>query len=183
MKFHKQCFIIAIDVGFRNTGIALYSITKNRFIRFYHIPTELDETARYKVWDNLRCCRFIYAEILNVLQNVGLDKIKVIAAELPTGAAQSARANSAMGMSVAIVACVLEELRHRKSAIKFEPISPLEIKRLVRKGKVSKQDIQKLIEKRYGKILPEKAYIREHVADAAACIEVLKAKFSPKFFQ
>jgi Holliday junction resolvasome RuvABC endonuclease subunit len=172
-----------MDVGFRNTGIVAYNTSQEYFCRFCYIPTQTDETAPYKTPDNVRCCREIYTQIFEFLELVGIDRIRVITAELPHSGGKSARAHAAMGMSVAVIACVLAELKRRHCKVHFEPVTPLESKRLVRKkGKVSKEDIQNLIEKRYGKILPRKKYIREHIADAMAAVEVLRAKFSPKYF-
>lgn len=173
----KAQFIVCMDVGYRNTGLAAFNRVSGTFQHLCYVATEKDATAQYRTQDHVSCCRFIYSSVLSYLTKIGLSRIHRIVAELPVSGGKSASAHSAMGMSIAITSSVIQELQNRGLGIEFTAITPMEIKHLVRrKGIVSKEEIQNLIEKRYGKILPKKKYMREHIADAMACMEVLKSK-------
>ena len=159
--------ILCLDIGLRNTGIAVYSPASKQFIFKECFSTEKGE-GRVSTDYTVRC-RSIFRRLMEINSRYSF---RLVIAELPSGGARSSRAISAMAMATAIVSCFSQA-----SGVRLFPITPLDIKRQVKPkgGPVSKEEVQDYVEAKYGNILPSGAR-REHVADAIMCLPVYLSK-------
>lgn len=162
-------FIACVDVGFCNTGVAIFDLSKDEFVHAEVIRTSKGEFNRKVSLDNFYRCQKLFKR-LSVLREQ--YKFKEVAAELPHGGALSSRAMAAMALSSAVLACFVGRYK-----LRFNHISPIQIKRMVSpNGKsVEKQQVMAYASSRFGeKHLPKTLALREHIADAMVCIDVLK---------
>jgi Holliday junction resolvasome RuvABC endonuclease subunit len=91
---------------------------------------------------------------------------RLVVAELPVGGGKSARAAIQMGMSAAIVAATCHILGYPLAIT-----TPMQGKRVVGKGVIDKKAVQRWVIQNFDVRLPERAEIREHVADAMIALE------------
>lgn len=150
-----------LDVGLANTGVAIYDLISKEFLHLECYSTEKGE-GRVSL-DNVFRCRSLFLRLNDLAQRYNVE---VVAAELPHGGAKSSRAASAMAMSLSVTACFVASAQ-----LKFFPVTPLEVKRLISNAAVSKEQVQDYVDSKFGKILP-KGRRREHIADAIMCLEV-----------
>jgi Holliday junction resolvasome RuvABC endonuclease subunit len=167
--------ILALDVAFSNLGWAVMSPKDDDWecLSAYVIETKRsDKKQAVRVADDdiSRCC-FIYRSLCELIERCG---IRGVIAEMPTGGAKGARPHRCMGMSSAIVACVVETYK-----LPAEYTTPLAGKTAATGSKkASKKQMMEAIAKRYpgsttafklkrgSKTEYENRY--EHAADAVA---------------
>ena len=166
---------LALDVGFSFLGWAVYDPLPDTFSHSGVVFTS-KEPSRYVVCDYVRRCQELAGELESLMQRF---KLSVVFAEVPTGGAKSSKASVQMAMAVGVVTAVVF-----KQGVTFIPILPIHSKRIVTpKGSVSKEDVQKYIEGRYGtKLLPKLKERREHIADAMMTVEVARRDY-PLYFR
>ena len=166
--------ILALDVGFRNTGWVVFSADKP--IAAGVIKTSAEEK---RVGDSVSayyaaCCRHIAAELRAICEG---HNICAIVGELPTGGSKSGRAASMMSMALATVVTAAK-LMHIP-AVWTTPIAGK--KALAGSNTADKREMMAAAVDRFGGALPPtprgKYYFAgelwtagafEHIADAAA---------------
>ena len=161
-----------VDAGFARCGVCIINLKTWRIVRIKTIQTD----PRPKETQALGFARRTRETAFQLDKLADEYAVKFVAAELPTGGAQSARAMAMMSMATATLAvfCAMRNLE-------LLPVTPTEIKRLVKpKGSVEKKEVEFFVESRFGKFLPEAKQFREHVADAAGAALVARQKFSTK---
>lgn len=162
--------ILCLDVGYRFTGYALW---KEEYQRFAPSCIGVIETTKICASTAKDCwmrSQKIFRELSRIIH---VFRPELIIGELPTGGAQNAKAMRGMALATAAVACAIEN-----SHIKFIAVTPQDVKQMVdpesRTRKVDKEKVQRYVEARFGgSLLPKKKYLREHIADAMVCIDVL----------
>jgi Holliday junction resolvasome RuvABC endonuclease subunit len=162
--------ILGVDVGFRNTGVAVWRPDLQRFVHTEVIVTESTPKKERKVYvsdDLARCYRETCAGLIRVIRQYN---VKDIWAELPTGAAQNSRAATTMGAAQAVIVVTAY-----MSGVRLFIVQPHQIKRLVSSSrKVPKDLVIAYVSKKYGRnILPDNR-LAEHAADACMCIEIAR---------
>jgi Holliday junction resolvasome RuvABC endonuclease subunit len=164
---------LCLDVSLCNTGWAVWRPDLQRFAKTGCIvtsPTPKRKRTFLAIEDNVRR----YQELAEDLRNI-MNRFNCfwVFAELPHGGAQNQKAATAMAAASAVVTTTIF-----LQGIGFYVIQPNEIKRLVSSDrKVSKEDIIRLICRKFGnKLIPDNAKA-EHVADAMACILVARRRF------
>lgn len=152
-----------MDVGFRFTGIALWSIPSKRFVSAGVLQTK-DSNFHYVAENNLASIQFLANGLATI---IGKARPLFILAEMPVGSSKSARATACMSMAFATVATACAVLRCR-----LEMVRPLEVKQAVgsENRSVSKEEVQKFVISKFGDSLLPKNATREHVCDAMACL-------------
>jgi Holliday junction resolvasome RuvABC endonuclease subunit len=174
--------ILLLDAGIANTGIAVWSIKRKRFIYLQCIRTECLATKHnlYVADDNVRRCSELALGLRTI---IGRFYPSVIFSEMPTGGAFSAKSAVGMAHALATVSATCAVLKKA-----LYPIQPFETKKLVygnAKRKVSKKEVQDLVLKKFGDmvVMPERILLsrythREHIADAMVLIEVVRTRYS-----
>lgn len=125
-------FIMGVDIGFVNTGLSLFRFfIKDGKAIFKLIGVCVITTAKSDKKKNMRAADDDIRRINEITQQINsfidkhtskLDSL-IVFAEAPTGGAQSAKANRAMGMATTIPA-VIFEMRE----IPVEYVSPNDVK-------------------------------------------------------
>lgn len=166
--------ILCLDVAFANLGVAVWTSTDG-FILGQVLTTTPEKKSGgkrhvYVSDDNVRRCQHL-ADELNAI--MARWNSAVVLAEMPTGGGQNSKAVQAMGMALAVVSTVCA-LR----GVSLHTIQPSETKKLVGakgNGKIDKVLVQNFIEKiQPGFLSAFNKGQREHVADAAICIEIAR---------
>ena len=156
---------LCLDVGFANTGWALWN--GHRFIDAGCIVTSKSEDKISVMQDNMIRCRLLFRRLATIMER---SKATRIIAEYPFGGSRNMKAATAMSMASAIVTCLVEH-----SGVELIPITPNQVKRVVNpkaRAAVSKEQVIAYVIRRYGEdLLPPNA-VREHIADAMACMAV-----------
>ena len=143
-------------------GYAVWDRREWCFVDFGTFSTEPDKSRRVSDDYSYRCrvltrsLRSLFAEYPPLW----------VVAEMPSGGAKSARAAVQMAMSAAIVstACALLDLPLLLT-------TPQQGKKVVGNGSISKQQVQRWVCNHFKVRLPDRAEIREHVADAMIALE------------
>lgn len=162
-------YALALDAGIAHCGAVVVKLSNDKVVRYQCLRT----TPRPKeslAAGNARRCAELAIQLKTLCQ---CFRISYICAELPTGGAKSARAMSAMSMATAVIATFAAT-----KGLDLIHITPTEIKRLVGKGVVSKEQVSKYVEKALDTQFPSKKEVREHITDAAGAYLVSKRKFS-----
>lgn len=161
--------LLCLDVGFAHMGIAVWQPSADQFIFFQCLDTKKDKSRHvYVADDNMRRCQILASRLATIMDTY---RPYAIIAELPHGGARGAIQMRAMAMSAAVVSTV-SALRHTP----LYSIQPNEIKRLIGdKGKVTKEQVIALVQKKFGLCLPGKP-TDEHIADAMACLLVARKR-------
>lgn len=167
---------MVVDAALAHTGVAILT-PYGKILNIKCINTEKDLTKRkVRACDDLADrAKYIFNELVATAKD---NDVAVIAAELPSGGSKSLVAGRAMGMAIAILACVVE-------ATKLPNIwvTPSEGKKaLGGKRNASKADIQKaafIAHPELTKLVPTNKQGKypswiEHVCDALAVWEVVK---------
>lgn len=157
-----------MDVGFRNTGVAVWDCTRKAFI-YTAVVSFPPFAERYVVLESARVARLLSTRLAAIIR---AWKPRFVVAELPFGGARNARASACMALAcgVAVATCNLCE-------VPLKGIRPQEVKKWAgghgRKA-VPKEVVIRAVVKRFGaRLLPNSAKA-EHVADAMACLGVWK---------
>ena len=170
MKMRPK-FIVGVDAGLRNMGVAIMALPKREVERTYVFSTNRGK-YQYVAQSNQACIEFLSDRLAQLLTDV---RPSTVVAELPTGGAQSSRAAIAMALSFSVVVLTCKRLD-----IPLFTVTPTEVKRLVSdEKKVPKDAVIAFMSKRYGDILSKHSNAkREHVADAIACLEVFLQQYA-----
>lgn len=176
MKLPK--YVFAIDAGATNLGLAIYPHSRDACVSLPEHLVCLTAEPRNKAKESLAASIIRQCAQLSRSLNHYRQKYRpaFVCAEIPSGGAQSASAMRGMACATALLAswCAAH-------SIDLLPVTPTEIKRLVKRGSVSKDDVSEMLETTYAIRLPRTKAIREHVADAVAAYVVASKKFSAKF--
>ena len=158
--------VLALDPGLSVVGYAVIILgeLKDQVARVGTIRTS-PSNKRLRVRqadDDMRRCKEIARELATLVRQ---DGVRGVLSELPGGQSQSARAASAMGMSKAIVASVVEVLR-----LPVEYYTPQDVKLAAAGSRnASKSRIQEVVKTLYpGEIYPNVRVELEAVCDALA---------------
>lgn len=161
-------YTICLDIGYRFTGVVVYSDTRKRIVHTDCIrikPLKRPSKAKQH-WDE---CQQLAWELEKLFHDYTDCSVIV---ESPSGGGKSSIAVKTMASCVAVLASVCSLLD-----IQAYLVTPLQLKRLVaKKGSVSKEQIQELVERSLSPIgfkypNPHK-WSKEHVADAGAVLMV-----------
>lgn len=167
--------VLAIDIGFKNTGLALFEYTSTglKLLDTAHITTDhIKKSSKKSVaLTDVEKTMFLAKRLEDYIRGHGVNSIVV---ELPTGGARSSRAVRKMGIASAVIATLAVSMR-----LVAEWTTP-------REGKLaatSKPDADKdEMMAAMGKIYPQIAGIpkcrREHIADACAAMHAQRTKDS-----
>lgn len=167
--------ILCLDVAFANLGIAIWNQRQQKFSHGQVLTTTPEKKSGgkrhvYVSDDNVRRCQHLADELVAIMARFGT---RTVLAEMPTGGGQNSKAVQAMGMALAVVSAVCA-LR----GVSLHTIQPSETKKLVGakgNGKIDKVLVQNFIEKiQPGFLSAFNKGQREHVADAAICIEIAR---------
>ena len=173
--------ILALDVAFSNTGWAILEYSDNEWkcLDAYVITTKPEhKKKKLRVADDdVRRSTELFATLSAIMVQAN---IKGVVAELPTGGAQGARPNRAMGMATSVAACLVEQFK-----VPAEYINPNDSKKTVTGNKnASKKQVQDAIIKKYPTCTKSFKLKRgsqteyenkfEHAADALAAFECAK---------
>lgn len=176
MSINKS--VLALDVAFSNLGWAVLEHYDSgwKCVAANVLSTKKsDKKKKLRMADDdvMRCTElFVNLRTIAEVMNVG-----AVIAELPPGGSQNARANRAMGMSAAITAAVVAQLK-----LPAEYTTPTEGKVAATGSKTaSKSDMMKAMSGKYPESLKDFKLKRgseteyenkyEHVADALAAFE------------
>jgi Holliday junction resolvasome RuvABC endonuclease subunit len=157
--------IMGIDAGFAGMGVV---IVQGREILFAGSNLTKRSAAKRQVRvadDDTDRCQDHAGYLWDVIQRFQPGGA---VAEMPSGGAQSARANRAMGMATGIVATVLEI-----AGLPLEVVTPQAVKMAAtRKRDATKEQVQMGVREAFdwGTNLPKTAAEREHACDAAGAV-------------
>lgn len=172
--------ILAVDIGFGSTGMAVVAITPGGQPELYtytclHTKPEHKRRGIYVAHDDVRRAMDITRGIRDYYM---LNGCAGLAVELPSGGAQGAKANRAMGIATGLVAALAEV-----SLWPVEWITPGESRKAAigRETAPKGQDVKELVinamAAKYGATLAAlKVMDKEHVADALATFEAAQAR-------
>jgi len=172
--------ILAIDIGFASTGMAVLCVHQDgraelHDARCLHTKPEHKKRGIYVSHDDTRRGREITRGIWEYLM---LNDCKGIVVELPSGGAQGAKANRAMGIATGVMAALPTIIK-----MPVEYITPAESRKAAigactaPAGQNIKELVIDAMAKKYGaalKQLPVKD--REHIADALATFEAARER-------
>ncbi len=164
--------VLGIDAGFTATGLCaielggsgqLSQVLASKCVRTQ--PTK-DKRAVRVADDDAERCAFLALEIRSFLD---ATQPQAVIVELPSGGAQGARANRAMGMSTGMIATVLALTRYPA-----EWVTPQAVKKAAAgRRDASKQAVEQSVRQRFqwpDGTMPKTAAEREHVCDAAGAV-------------
>lgn len=159
-------YILCVDAGYRNTGIAIWSLPARQFVHTEVIePPKAGQSVLEK---HLWVVRYLASRLQELCKRY--PPVRAIA-ELPVGSSRSAASNRCMALATGIVTTVLY-----LQGITLEVVSPYAIKRWVvphgpRQSVSKAQVIRRVVQEFGSRGLPSNAKA-EHVADAMACLAV-----------
>jgi len=158
--------IIALDIGYRFTGVVVYDLDSKQIVATDCIRVMKTPKAS-KALEHFDDCQTLAEHLDFVINKWNPEHIY---AESPTGGGKSSNAVKSMASSVAILASVTYSL-----GIPVTLVTPLQLKRLVRaKGAVDKYEIMELVERKLTTIGFKYPYqykwAKDHTADAAAIL-------------
>jgi len=150
----KKRYIIGTDVGFRNMGMSLFKVDKNKFKFIDCVVIQTDNKKKKEMsatdLNILRTTILVDGMIDFINANIDFSfvlegRIEMFGAfEFPHGGSKSKKAAQAMSMATAIVVTFFNIF-----GIKFENVKPVEVKEAVTANKnASKDDIIKVISKK-----------------------------------
>jgi len=157
--------IVAIDVGFRSTGLAAFNVYPNRLelAEFDCVHTEPPPGKRKKA---LKDVDRIQRNIDGIVAFLEKNDAMWMVVELPTGGSKSSRAARAMGMATTMIVSIAKLLE-----IQAEWYEPIDIKRAAcDKNSADKEEVMVAMAEIFPEILVLPKGQMEHVADACACM-------------
>jgi Holliday junction resolvasome RuvABC endonuclease subunit len=150
--------ILALDIGFRVTGYALFENGKLKATGVIETAPSEKKTVRMADDNAYRSAQIAF----RLRDLVKQYKIKAVVGELPPGGAKSARAMSQMALATGTIAATFALL-----GLPVEWVSPFEVKLAVTgKKSATKDEIMDAITVKYGKSLESQKGKFEHIADA-----------------
>ena len=160
-------YVLAVDIGFRATGLALFDITKLYFI-LKDVkcvkPKKIKKTKDdyVSVVDAMQ----VQAMTRGIVDYIKANHVQRIVVELPSGGAKSSRAVRLMGMASAMMAAIVTMLD-----LKVEWHTPREVKiAATDKPKAEKDEMMDAMSKIFPIIKNIPKVRKEHIADACACL-------------
>lgn len=149
-------------------GVAVWSNSKNRFVRSYVLSTDKLIKLQYVADNNVQAITFLTSRLATIIEE--WEPLAIVA-EMPVGSSRNARALSCMSMAFASVVTLCNVL-----GVPLCMVKPSDVKKQVDKNAgrkaVSKEQVIAYVSKKYGtKLLPDNAKA-EHVADAMTCLDV-----------
>ena len=171
MKSINSDNFLALDVGFRSTGMALFTSSCDMLLL---IKTECVKLKRMKDEDEKYASVVDVEYVMQMAESISkfIDAygVKDIVVELPHGGAKSSRAARLMGMASAMIATIVV-LKN----LNVQWFTPKDVKEAATgKSKAEKDEIMDAIGKLYPEINSIKKTRREHIADAIAVGLALK---------
>lgn len=157
--------ILAIDAGFAHMGVVVADGSQILFTQTIHTEKASGKKGIRVADDDVERCQTLARFLSDVITQ---HKPEGAIVEFPSGGAQGARANRAMGMATAAVAAVLE--MHR---LPVEVVTPQAVKKAsTGRQDGSKEQVEETVRQRFdwGKWMPKTKKDREHVTDAAGAI-------------
>lgn len=163
--------ILAVDIGFRSTGLALFEITKDGYTLKYVrccSPKQRKKTKHdYVAVMDAQQVMQMASEIILFIR---INNVERMIVELPSGGAKSSRAVRLMGMASAMIATISTFFD-----IPIEFFTPREIKMAaVGKPKAEKDEIMDAMSKLFPILVGIPKCRKEHIADACACMIAAK---------
>lgn len=133
--------VAGIDVGFRKTGIAVFTMTPDKDDLIAATTICPDEPGKEVLYKDVRSCWDMLEETVRFLQK---HEVKALFLEFPSGGSQSGRASRCMGMATGLSAALLNDYDWDMG---FEIFTPAKIETLLgvkakpgSKSKLSKGD-------------------------------------------
>jgi Holliday junction resolvasome RuvABC endonuclease subunit len=164
---------MCLDVGFRNMGVAIWSINAKKFVSTKVISTETDESLRYVAENNVRAIEHLVSRLGTIILE---RKPIAVIAEMPVGSSRNARAASCMSMAFAAVVSLCS-----LTGVPLRMVSPFEVKRMVDpaagKKAVPKEKVIAYAKKRFGSSLLLNNAKDEHICDAMVAGAILFDEF------
>ncbi len=160
--------VLGIDAGFTATGLCAIDLQHDRITASACIRTQKTSAKRAVrvADDDAERCTYLAREIAAFLHKT---MPQVVVVELPSGGAQGARANRAMGMSTGIVSAVLA-----LTGYPVEWVTPQAVKKAAAgRRDASKQAVEQSVRQRFqwpDGTMPKTAVERSHICDAAASV-------------
>lgn len=163
---------IAIDIGFRATGIVIFCSDREEIIHTACIRNPPLKRSS-KAQSHFDECQYLSHELESLFYSFPDSEIIV---ESPSGGGKSSIAVKSMASSVAVLASVCHAYD-----LPVTLVTPLDVKRLVRaKGAVDKDEVMKLVEDKLtciGFVYANKyKWAKDHVADAGGVLLVAHKK-------
>ena len=165
--------VLAIDIGFKNTGLALfdYSPEELKLLDTAHITTDHIKKSSKKsvVLNDVEKTEFLAKELQDYMLARGVHSIVV---ELPTGGARSSRAVRLMGIATTVIVTLAVTMK-----LDAKWTTPREGKLAATdKPDAEKDEMMEAMGKIYPRINNIPKCRREHIADACAAMHAQKIK-------
>jgi Holliday junction resolvasome RuvABC endonuclease subunit len=170
--------VLCLDVGFANTGVAIWNCSLRRFIFLDCIsnPPKAKKQRTYVAHDNMLRCQVLIEGLVTI---IGRFRPAFIIAEFPFGGSRNSKAAAAMSMSSAVVTTVANI-----KGLDLYPTKPSDTKFLVTgTNKAEKEEVIRWVLKKFGdqetadkRLLSERGD-REHIADAMATLVVARTQY------
>ena len=158
--------LLGLDLAFVATGWVVVDPRTFNLLGFGCITTKKEQKRRgiRVADDDFRRCSDLARGLFQVLEGY---LVKGIVAEIPTGGAQGARSNRAMGMATGVLSAVVEAYK-----LPLEVYTPLEVKVAGGgDGRASKESVEVAMLAQWSGLSSFKPKgLRQHVTDAAAVI-------------
>lgn len=172
-------FIIGVDAGFRNTGLALFEIKKGKtiFVSGIVVETKKKSGKRKNVRvadDDVEGVKKITQDLKTFIrQYVDSDSMLIAAVEYPHGGSKSARAIRTMALVTGCVAAYFEIY-----GIPVQHVTPAEVKEAITKNRNATKEqiikrVMRIIGERYNMDHIKKSKL-EHFCDAVGAALWLK---------
>ena len=164
--------ILAVDIGFAATGMALFQVTKaGEILVTVQCVREDEDKSKTHTYAAEVDVERTSRSVRKILDFIKLHDVKRIVCELPSAGAQGARANRCMGIATGMIAAVVQSCE-----LAVEWYTPTEVKNAaVGKPSASKDEMMDAMEKVYPDLAKiKKKADKEHICDAAACYVAAK---------
>lgn len=165
-------YFLAIDVGFRSSGLALFEMTGENHKLIVANCFSYKKEKKSKEYVSVADVKQLIKMALDIAHFIDRWMVKDIAVELPTGGAKSSRASRLMGMASAMIAVIA---LWKKANINW--LTPKDIKKAATgRNHAEKDEIMAAMGKLYPEINKIPKCRREHIADAIACFLAYQKK-------
>jgi Holliday junction resolvasome RuvABC endonuclease subunit len=166
--------VLAIDIGFAAAGMAVFDIAPVKLwdTKCIHTSPEAKKRGIYQSHDDVRRALSLTRGIVEYFTE---SQCSGMAVELPSAAAQGAKANRAMGIATGVIAATVEILRCPVDWITPDESRTAAIgRRSAPKGENIKELVMAAISAHYPEIAGLKLKDKEHIADAIATFEAAR---------
>jgi len=110
--------VAGIDVGFRKTGIAVFTMTPDKDDLIAATTVCPDEPGKSVLYRDVRSCQDMMEEVVRFLR---LHGVTALFLEFPSGGSQSGRASRCMGMATAMAAAIIDHYEWKHGYEIFTP--------------------------------------------------------------